>query len=121
MTDRERLQAKKERYLSDKITTRLGNLASSLARLATYVSRRSPREAVLHLLREAEYFIDWTGPQVAPEIQSDLAEMQVELARWRLRCDRSPSNEIDREAVASFARDSSQRVLQWSGLLEIGA
>jgi len=118
MTDQERVFNLRERYLRDPIPTRLGNLASSLARLASSAALPARRATATYLLLETESFIEWTGPMVAPAIQPELADMQVELARWRLRYESLPAQQIDCAAVAELARHSSQRVLQWSGLLE---
>jgi hypothetical protein len=107
---------RKTRYLRDPVPIRLGNLASTLARISAYAARPDGRATVQNMLAEAVHFIEWTGPDVEDDHQSELARMQVELARWRLRW---PIIEAaaQGEALSARARALSDKVLEWSGLL----
>lgn len=72
------------RYLRDPLPMRLGNLASSLARLATCVEHSRSWNSVAGILDESLQFIQWTMPAAAPEPQVLLADVQKELIRWKL-------------------------------------
>jgi hypothetical protein len=96
---------------------RLGNLASSLARLADF-TRLQDAAGVDRLTRECISFLEWVGPDAEPAIQPNLVQIQRELARWSRRWDTEPRDEALREELRRFAREQSDRVLEWSGLLD---
>src|SRR5437762_10797329 len=79
------VQNQRERFMSDPVPVRLGNLASTLARVASCAAHPERHDLVYRLLTEAQYFIECTGPDADPAVQPDLVELQLELAFWRLR------------------------------------
>ncbi len=99
----------RDRYLQDKAPVRMGNLASSLLRLSQWVKKRQRDEAVIDLMREIAWFMEWCGDLASPE----LADMQREICRWR----RIWPVEQARNILAFRALQMSNRVLEWSGLL----
>ena len=102
--------------MRDPVEVRLGNLASTLSRVAAAARDPARHGLVYRFLTEAEYFIDCTGPDADAGIQPDLAALQLELAQWRLRwqADSGPAASAE---LAGAAREFSDRVLEWSGLL----
>jgi hypothetical protein len=98
----------RERFLRDEPAVRLGNIASDLQRLSTWVSQRRSDEAVVGLIREMAAMMEWTGDLALP----DLAEMQRELCRWRGIWPLEPA----RPLLALRASQMSQRLLDLSGL-----
>ena len=100
----------RDRYLRDKAPVRMGNLASSLLRLSQWVKKRQREEAIVDLMREIAWFMEWCGDLASPE----LADMQREICRWR----RIWPVEQARSILAFRALQMSNRILEWSGLLE---
>ena len=72
----------KERYLQDGLRTRLGGLASNLARIASCSSNPDDWEAVQSMLEESTFFIEWAAPEAPLRIQATLVELQIQLAVW---------------------------------------
>lgn len=104
MIDERRLQ----RFLRDDREVRLGNLASDLLRLSTWVSQRKPDEAVRTLMTEIASLLECVGEPTSEEI----ADVQREVCRWRLLW---PLEEA-RSLLAFRARVMSQQLLDLSGL-----
>jgi hypothetical protein len=100
----------RDRYLRDKAPVRMGNLASSLLRLSQWVKNRHREEAIIDLMREIAWFMEWCGDLASPV----LADMQREICRWR----RIWPVEQARSILAFRALQMSNRILEWSGLLE---
>ncbi len=98
----------RERYLRDGGPVRLGNLASSLLRLSNWVQTGRPDGAVIDLMREIAWFMEWNGDLASAE----LADMQREICRWR----RVWPLEKARSILAFRAFRMSSRVLELSGL-----
>jgi hypothetical protein len=67
---------------------------------------------------ESKRFIEWTAADVSPDIQPELVRLQVELALWQLRWPGLSGDPAAREELARRARERSQQVLEWSGLLD---
>ena len=104
------LKRMRDRYLRDKKPVRLGNLASSLLRLSTWVRMGHQDEAVIDLMREIAWYMEWNGDLASLE----LANMQREICRWR----RIWPVEIARSILVLRALQMSNKVLEWSGLEE---
>ena len=100
----------RNRYLRDKAPVRMGNLASNLLRLSQWIKNRHKEEAIIDLMREIAWFMEWNGDLASPE----LADMQREICRWR----RVWPIEQARNILAFRALQMSNRILKWSGLLK---
>ena len=107
MRDLERMR---ERFIRDGSSVRLGNLASNLLRLNKWILMRHNDEAIVDLMREIAWFMEWSGDLASAE----LADMQREICRWR----RVWPVERVRHILALRAFQMSNRILEWSGLLE---
>ena len=105
------------RFLRDPRPVRLGNLASTLARVSTCAGSASGHVTVQNALAEAIHFIEWMGPEAEPANQPNLVEIQVELAQWRILW---PNLQDDSRCceLGRRARELSDLVRGWSGLLE---
>jgi hypothetical protein len=68
-------------------------------------------EAVINLMREIAWFMEWNGDLASAE----LADMQREICRWRRSWPREPARPI----LAFRALQMSNRVLELSGFLEL--
>ena len=104
------LKKMRERYVRDESPVRMGNLASSLLRLSTWVKLRHSDEAVINLMGETAWFMEWCGDLALAE----LADMQREICRWR----RVWPLEQARPILAFRALQMSHRILELSGLLD---
>jgi hypothetical protein len=98
----------RERYLRDSGPVRLGNLASSLLRLNHWLAKHHRDDAIIDLMREIAWYMEWNGDMALPE----LVDMQREMCRWR----RVWPVEQTRSILAFRALQISNRVLELSGL-----
>lgn len=104
------LRKMRERYLSNEAPVRMGHLASNLLRLSTWIRKHHQDEAVIDLMRETLWFMEWNGDLAMVE----LADMQREICRWR----RVWPVEQARAILAFRALQMSNRILELSGLPE---
>jgi hypothetical protein len=100
----------RERFIRDGSVVRMGNLASDLLRLSKWIQTRHNDEAIVDLMRQIAWLMEWTGDLASAE----LADMQREICRWR----HIWPVEQARGQLASRAHQMSNRVLELSGLLE---
>ncbi len=100
----------RERFIRDRSPIRIGNLASDLLRLSKWIQARHNDEAIVDLMHEIAWLMEWSGDLASPE----LADMQREICRWR----RVWPVEQARSILAFRALQMSNRTLEWSGLLE---
>src|SRR5205814_234753 len=66
------VEVQRDRFMRDPVPVRLGNLASTLARISSCAAHPERRDLVYRLLSEAEFFIDCTGPDTDVNVQPDL-------------------------------------------------
>ena len=111
------LSAIQKRYLRDEVSVRLGGLAANLARIRSFSDHPDHRDVVEHLLEESKFFIEWTVPDAALEVQTALVELQLQLARWQRKWADTWADPVQRAAVAEQAHTWSKRLLGISGLL----
>ncbi len=99
-----------ERFIRDGNSVRLGNMASDLLRLNKWILMRHQDDAIVDLMREIAWLMEWSGDLGLAE----LADMQREICRWR----RAWPIEQTRHILALRASQMSNRILEWSGLLD---
>jgi hypothetical protein len=104
------LKRMRERFIRDGSSVRMGNLASDLLRLGQWIRTGHNDEAIVDLMRQIAWLMEWTGDLASAE----LADMQREICRWR----RVWPIEQVRHILALRAFQMSNRILEWSGLLE---
>jgi hypothetical protein len=100
----------RERFIRDAGPVRMGNLASDLLRLNKWILMRHKDEAIVDLMRKIAWLMEWCGDLGLAE----LADMQREICSWR----RGWPVEQPRHILALRASEMSNRVLEWSGLLD---
>ena len=98
----------RDRFQRDGLDRRLGNIASNLLRLSSWLQMGRDPQATVDLMRETAGMIDWTGDDATEE----LVNIQRELCRWRRIWPLEPA----RDLLAFRARQMSDRVLESSGL-----
>ncbi len=104
------LKRMRERFIRDESSVRMGNLASNLLRLSKWIRTGHNDGAIVGLLREIAWLMEWSGDLASAE----LADMQREICRWR----RVWPVEQARHILALRAFQMSNRILEGSGLLE---
>ena len=114
MTDR---AAIRQRYLRDPLPVRLGGLAANLARIKSFSNHPDHRDVVESLLDESKFFIEWAAPEAESDVQAELVELQLQLARWQHKLSDIWADPERRAFVAEQACQWSRRVLDMSGLL----
>ncbi len=111
---------RRERYLQQDISTRLGGIAADLARVAS-ASNIPAVTAVHDLLEESRAFIEWTTPSLLPNRVDDAARL-VEVGRglthWYWSWYEAQNDPTEREKLSEQAHTWSDEVLAMSGLLE---
>jgi hypothetical protein len=112
---KDRIEIKK-RFMADEVPIRLGGIASNLARVSSFSENSKHHAAVMDLIDESKFFIEWTAAEAEANAQHDLVRIQVELARWHIRAGDKWDSDT-RRALASAAREWSNTVLDISGLL----
>ena len=100
----------RERYLQDNRPVRLGNLASSLIRLNNWLTNHHRDNAIIDLMREIAWYMEWNADMALAE----LVDMQREMCRWR----RAWPVEQARSILAFRALQISNRILELSGLVD---
>lgn len=106
----------RERYLRDPFAVRLGGLAANLARVKSFSDHPGHRDVVESLLDESKFLIEWTAPDAGLDVQVELVELQLQLARWQRGWANIWADPVGRSAVAEQAGAWSERVLQMAGL-----
>ncbi len=109
----------RDRYLRDSLPVRLGGLAANLRRIRSFAVQESGGEAVVSLIEECRYFIEWTASETPIDTSAQLVDLQVQLARWQHNWARIWSDPIGRQRLAEHSLVWSERVLGLSGLLPL--
>jgi hypothetical protein len=105
-------RALRERYAREPWPRQLGNLASTLGRLAGRCGDPRYDDVTRGLLREAAMVVDWLAPRADPKALADLADAQREiLGWWRLW-----PLDAARPLLRLRAGQLSERMLALSGL-----
>lgn len=107
----------RERYLRDSVPVRLGGLAANLRRITSFASHDANREAVESLLDESKFFVEWVARETEIDAAAELAELQIQLARWKWNWARIWMDPAQRKKAAEQSLEWSDRVLEISGLL----
>lgn len=107
----------RERYLRDDPPTRLGGLAANLLRIKSFADRNGSQDAVVSLIEESKFLIEWTAGEFEADRAAQLVALQVKLAGWQLLWPRVGGDPEARKRVAQEAASWSDRVMEMSGLL----
>ncbi len=109
----------KTRYLQSDRTSQLESITLNLARIQTLASHVEEGSVARHLVRESQFFIEWTVPTidlaVEIEIATELVDLQRQLSAWKLDWETLWANEADRLVLAQTAQQWCDR-LQMSGV-----
>ena len=101
---------RKERFIKDPISRRLGNLAVNLNRVGVFAEKNSA-ESVRNLIGESVRFIEWSAADTAPEVSETLVQFQVQLARWQLTWNDCWNDQAQQQKIISATKTMSEQVL----------
>ena len=69
-------------YLQSDISQQLNSLADRLDRIATICNNADDLSSALELVRESQYFIEWTAPNLSIDDATTLVNLGRILAAW---------------------------------------
>ncbi|AFY34558.1 hypothetical protein [Calothrix sp. PCC 7507] len=110
------LNEKQARFQHENTPIRLGHIAANLVRIKSF-SHVAYKEAVISVISETKWFIEWTAADIEPLLAEELVNIQVQLPMWELSGNDIWSDEKARSEVAEQSGIWSGRVLDMSGLL----
>ena len=101
-------------YLRSDRTSQLTSLALNLMRLHVLARQGSDDTVAQHLVRESQFFVEWTVPTINLEtdmsVATELLELQRSLSRWKLNWADLWASETEREQVAAIAQQWCHRL-----------
>ena len=104
----------KAHYLRSNRTTQLDCLALNLTRIRILANSGADESIAQHLVRESQFFIEWTVPSINLETDltfaTELVDLQRLLSRWKLGWSDSWANEKQRQEVATLAQQWCDRI-----------
>ncbi|MBI5653934.1 MAG: hypothetical protein HZC40_26320 [Chloroflexi bacterium] len=114
--------SRRVRFLSFSLSTRLGHLASNLARIRS-CAQTSAHNATLFAIEESRYFIEWIVPDLVKEdSRVDDAAFLVDVGRglthWYWSWSDAQNDPAARTQLVAQAQQWSDEVLAMSGLLD---
>jgi hypothetical protein len=108
----------KQRYLQSDRSAQLESITLNLARIQTLANSADDGQIVQHLVRESQFFIEWTVPMIDLEkdinIATELVDLQRQLSEWKLDWETLWTNADDRISLATQAQ-------QWCDRLQVYA
>ncbi|BAU09755.1 unknown protein [Leptolyngbya sp. NIES-3755] len=110
-------EALRQRYQEADISTRLGALASNLSRIHSLTLRREQSEVVVHLIRESQFLIEWTAPNLEIEFAAELVELQRLLGSWYYHWNMVWTTSVHRDQIVEQTQHWAEKVLERSFIL----
>ncbi|NJM49233.1 MAG: hypothetical protein HC860_26195 [Alkalinema sp. RU_4_3] len=94
------------------------SLVLNLTRVQTLIQEEPDGTIAKHLIRESQFFIEWTVPtmDLATEIDfaADLVDLQRLLGKWKLHWEEHWENEQKRLAIIEALKQWCDRLQQYS-------
>ncbi len=110
-------ERKKERYLRDPLPVRLAGLAADLRRVASSARREGGSAAVMEMLEESQYYIEWTAAEAEVDVAAELVDIQIMIVAWRHAWPEAQKTPAQRTLLSLQAKKWSDQVLKYSGLV----
>jgi hypothetical protein len=111
----------KAQYLQHDTSTQIERLAANLVQIKALAQTGTEEQFAQELIRESQFLIEWAVPSLnldtKLELATELVELQRQLSRWKLHWSTLWSNSNDRLQIAKHAKEWSDRLLNFSGLL----
>jgi hypothetical protein len=107
----------KQLYLKSDQTSQFYSLALNLTRIQTLTQDRMDGPIAKHLIRESQFFIEWTVPALDLETEidfaTDLVDLQRLLGRWKLNWEEYWDNDQKRLAMIEALKLWCDRLQQY--------
>jgi hypothetical protein len=107
----------KQLYLKSDQTSQFYSLALNLTRIQTLTQDRMDGPIAKHLIRESQFFIEWTVPTLDLETEidfaTDLVDLQRLLGRWKLNWEEYWDNDQKRLAMIEALKLWCDRLQQY--------
>ena len=104
----------KTHYLQANRATQLDSLALNLTRIQVLANSGADESIAQHLVRESQFFIEWTVPNIDLETDltfaTELIDLQRLLSRWKLSWSDLWANKTQRQEVATLAQQWCDRI-----------
>ncbi|MEL6351057.1 MAG: hypothetical protein AAFR58_04775 [Cyanobacteria bacterium J06627_28] len=98
----------KHRYLQTSRSSQMDSLSLNLIRLQALATGESGESMAHHLLRESQFFIEWSVSDMDLEtdmpLATELISLQRQLSRWKLGWPQLWSSDLNRQQVAVVAQ-----------------
>ena len=106
----------KQRYLQSDRSSQLESITLNLTRIQTLANSADDGQVARHLVRESQFFIEWTVPTIDLEndlkIATELVDLQWQLSEWKLDWDIIWASNDDRSSLATQTE-------QWCDRLQV--
>jgi hypothetical protein len=99
-----KLAALRQTYIQADTSQQLDCLADRLDRIATICNGSDDLSSVIELIRESQYFIEWTAPNLSIDDAAELVDLGRLLAEWKFRWIEISSNPVSVLNVGNLAR-----------------
>lgn len=98
----------KNRYLQTSRTSQMDSLSLNLTRLQSLAASGVEGSVAHHLVRESQFFIEWTVSGLSLETELSLAtellSLQRQLSRWKLSWPELWNSEPERQRISAVAQ-----------------
>ena len=105
----------KDRYLETSEAAQIDSLMLNLVRLQALADSGADELVARHLVRESQFFIEWTVPSLNLETDltfaTELIDLQRLLSRWKLKWPELWGSDQERKGIAAIAQS-------WCGKLQ---
>lgn len=112
------IDERKSRYMKDTLPIRMGGLAANLARVGSFSLHEGGKIAVIGLLEESKYFIEWTAVEYDIWTAAELVNIQRRLVKWNREIESIWADAVRRKEIGDQAKEISAELLSKSGLLD---
>ncbi len=112
------IDERKKRYLKDTLQVRMGGLAANLARVGSFSVHEGGKVAVISLIEESKYFIEWIAVEYDIWTAAELVDIQRQLAKWNREIEFVWTDSLKRKEIGDQAKEISARLITKSGLLD---
>ena len=93
----------------------LESLANHLKQIAAICGDANDLSSVVELIRESQYFIEWTAPTLPIDAAAELVDLGRVLAGWKLRWSEISANSASILIVHNLAQNWHDRLLRSIG------
>jgi hypothetical protein len=103
----------KTRYLQADHATQIDSILLNLTRIQT-LANSTDTQVAQHLVRESQFFIEWTVPTIDLTtnmvVATELVDLQRQLSHWKLHGAELWANAADRQQIAAQAQEWCRRL-----------